>query len=168
MSGSTDLNERNRRFEAIWADLKPDLYRYAFWLMRDRALAEDVLQETLLRAWKSLDALQDEASAKSWLITILRRENARMYERKRLETVDVDALSGREQLELSPEADGRLEDMREAIFALSDEYREPLVLQVLMGYTTEEIAQQLGLSGNAVLTRLFRARKQLKSLLGQD
>jgi len=168
MSGSSDASKRNQRFEAIWAKLKPDLYRYAFWLIRDRTLAEDVIQETLLRAWKSLDSLQDEASAKSWLITILRRENARIYERKRLETVDVDELSGHQQLQLSGETDGRLEDMREAIFALSDDYREPLVLQVLMGYSTEEIAQQMGLSSNAVLTRLFRARKQLKAILGQD
>ena len=47
------------------------------------------------------------------------------------------------------------------------EYREPLAMQVLMGYTTAEIAQEMGLSGAAVLTRLFRARKQLRALCGQ-
>jgi RNA polymerase sigma-70 factor (ECF subfamily) len=48
------------------------------------------------------------------------------------------------------------------------EYREPLVLQVLMGYSTAEIAQELDLSNAAALTRLFRARKQLRALCGED
>mgnify|MGYP000054794069 CR=1 FL=1 len=52
-----------------------------------------------------------------------------------------------------------------AIFRLDDSYREPLVLQVLMGYSTTQIAEQMNLQQNAVLTRLFRARKQLKLAL---
>ena len=61
-----------------------------------------------------------------------------------------------------------LAEMRAAIFKLPDEYREPLVMQVLMGLSTAEIARELGLSGAAVLTRLFRARKQLRTLCGED
>ena len=49
-----------------------------------------MVQETCLRAWKSLDSLQDEKAAKSWLITILRRENARRFERKQFDLVDID------------------------------------------------------------------------------
>ena len=52
--------------------------------------------------------------------------------------------------------------MREAIFALEDDYREPLVLQVLMGHSTNEIAELMGLKQGAVLTRLHRARNKLK------
>ena len=52
--------------------------------------------------------------------------------------------------------------MREAIFELEDDYREPLVLQVLMGYSTNEIAETMGLKQGAVLTRLHRARNKLK------
>jgi RNA polymerase sigma-70 factor (ECF subfamily) len=52
--------------------------------------------------------------------------------------------------------------MRAAIYALDDDYREPLVLQVLMGYSTSEIAEQLGLQQGAVLTRLHRARTKLR------
>jgi RNA polymerase sigma-70 factor (ECF subfamily) len=55
--------------------------------------------------------------------------------------------------------------MRAALFALEPDYREPLVLQVLMGYTTEEIAKHMELSTGAVLTRLFRARQKLKTAL---
>ena len=51
---------------------------------------------------------------------------------------------------------------------LPDEYREPLVLQVLMGYSTAEIARELNLSGPAVLTRLCRARRQLRAACGED
>jgi RNA polymerase sigma-70 factor (ECF subfamily) len=58
--------------------------------------------------------------------------------------------------------------MREALFRLSDEYREPLVLQVMMGYTTQEIADQMGLQRGAVLTRLFRARARLRQELRLD
>ena len=56
--------------------------------------------------------------------------------------------------------------MREALFRLEDEYREPLVLQVLMGYTTQEIADAMGMQQGAVLTRLFRARARLRRELG--
>jgi RNA polymerase sigma-70 factor (ECF subfamily) len=59
-------------------------------------------------------------------------------------------------------------ELREALFSLPEDYREPLVLQVLMGLSTAEIAAQLGLSNAAVLTRLFRARKQLRALCGAD
>lgn len=61
-----------------------------------------------------------------------------------------------------------ISDVRAAIMKLPDEYREPLVLQVLMGYSTAEIARELDLSGAAVLTRLFRARRQLRAACGED
>jgi RNA polymerase sigma-70 factor (ECF subfamily) len=58
--------------------------------------------------------------------------------------------------------DHETREVRAAIFALPQEYREPLVLQVLMGYTTAEIATHLGLTSGAVLTRLCRARQRLR------
>jgi RNA polymerase sigma-70 factor (ECF subfamily) len=70
--------------------MRPDLLRFAHWLARDRALAEDIVQEALLRAWRSRDALKDQAAARAWLLTIVRREHARLYERKRLELVALD------------------------------------------------------------------------------
>ena len=77
-------------FARLLETLRPDLVRFAFWLARDRAVAEDVVQETLIRAWKSREELKDPAAARPWLLTIVRREHARLYERKRLPTVDVD------------------------------------------------------------------------------
>ncbi len=145
-----------------------DMYRYAAWLSRDRTVAEDVVQESLLRAWKSLESLRDDAAAKHWLLTIVRRENARYFERRRLETVDVDNLTPSQEALLADQPDHELDDVREAIFRLGDDYREPLVLQVLMGYSTNEIGELMGLKQGAVLTRLHRARLKLRDELHQE
>ena len=67
---------------------------------------------------------------------------------------------------LASDGDAGLEDLRRAIMQLPDEYREPLVLQVLGGFTTGEIAADLGLTQAAVLTRLFRARNRLRVIYG--
>jgi len=153
-------------FAATCERLRPDLFRFAFWLARDRQIAEDVVQETLLRAWRSRDSLEKAGSARHWLFTIARREHARLYERKRLKTVSVDELIQLESPELAATERREVAEVRAAMFALEDDYREPLVMQVLLGYTTEEIAGELGLTQGAVLTRLFRARNKLRERLG--
>ena len=168
MSSNSEATARQRRFDQLVSVFHADMYRYAAWLSRDRAIAEDVVQESLLRAWKSLDALREEAAAKHWLLTIVRRENARYFERKRLETVDIDSLTAAQSAELAEEPDPGVEAMREAIFKLDNDYREPLVLQVLMGYSTNEIAELMGLKQGAVLTRLHRARHKLKAAMDED
>ena len=158
--------DRQARYAALCEPLRPDLIRFAFWLARDRALAEDVVQEAMLRAWKALDSLDDDARAKQWMLTIVRREHARTWERKRLELTDVDALVEAEADVLATEDDAAVSEMREALFRLEEDYREPLVMQVMLGYTTDEIATELGLSRGAVLTRLFRARQKLRAAMG--
>lgn len=163
------MDPRRRRFEQLCGPLRADLYRFAFWLARDPGVAEDVVQETLLRAWRSLDSLAEESAAKPWLLTIARREHARLHERKKLETIDVDALEAAGDPVLAARDELEPGDIRAAIMSLPEDYREPLVLQVLMGYSTDEIAQHLGLSNGAVLTRLCRARQRLRSaVLGRD
>ena len=162
MNSSDAEATRRQKFDELVAVYHQDMYRYAAWLSRDRAVAEDVVQESLLRAWKSLDALRDAAAAKHWLLTIVRRENARYFERRRLETVDVDNLTPSQEALLANQPDHELDDVRAAIYRLEDDYREPLVLQVLMGYSTNEIAELMGLKQGAVLTRLHRARLKLR------
>jgi RNA polymerase sigma-70 factor (ECF subfamily) len=162
MQSSEAALERRKRFGELVGVFHSDMYRYAAWLSRDKQVAEDVVQEALLRAWKSLEALREDASAKHWLLTIVRRENARYFERKRLETVDIDNLTAAQSALLATAPDEGLDDMRQAIYELDDDYREPLVLQVLMGFSTNEIAAQMGLKQGAVLTRLHRARAKLK------
>ena len=162
MSSGSASTARKARFDRLVTALYPDMYRYAAWLSRDKATAEDVVQEALLRAWKSLDSLRDDEAAKPWLLTIVRRENARYFERRRLETVDIDSLTAAQAALLAEAPDEQIGELREAIFGLDDDYREPLVLQVLMGYSTREIAEVMGLKQGAVLTRLHRARQKLK------
>lgn len=159
---------RRHRFDELVGRYHQDMYRYAAWLSRDHAIAEDVVQEALLRAWKSLDALREAAAAKQWLLTIVRRENARWFERKRLDTVDVDRLTPSQEALLAASPDPDTGDLRAAIYRLDDDYREPLVLQVLMGYSSKEIAEMMGLKQGAVLTRLHRARHKLKDEFAKD
>jgi RNA polymerase sigma-70 factor (ECF subfamily) len=168
MNDSHEDRQRKRRFEQLVAVLHRDMYRYAAWLSRDPGIAEDVVQEALLRAWKSLDSLREDSAAKPWLLTIVRRENARYFERKRLETVDIDNLTPAQSALLASGDDEELLDVRRAIFRLEDDYREPLVLQVLLGYSTTEIATLIGIKPGAVLTRLHRARNKLKEICGKD
>lgn len=162
MHSNNAAHPRRQRFDQLVAVFHQDMYRYAAWLSRDRAIAEDVVQEAMLRAWKSLDSLREEDAARQWLLTIVRRENARYFERKRLETVDIDNLTAAQAELLATGPETELEEMRRAIYQLDDDYREPLVLQVLMGYSTNEIAEQMGLTQGAVLTRLHRARTMLR------
>ncbi len=151
--------------ERLFQTLRPELLRFAWWLARDRTVAEDVVQEALLRAWRSRDSLKDPAAARGWLLTIVRREHARLYERKRLEITDLDEVIAAEDPQLAAEGD-ELVGLRLAITQLPEEYRVPLVMQVLGGFSTEEIARELTLSTPAVLTRLFRARNRLRRIYG--
>jgi RNA polymerase sigma-70 factor (ECF subfamily) len=165
-SSDADMG-RKQRFDRLVGVWHRDMYRYAAWLCRDPAIAEDVVQEALLRAWKSLDGLRDDAAAKQWVLTIVRRENARYFERKRLETVDIDNLTASQAAMLAESSDPDLDDVRQAIYRLEDDYREPLVLQVLMGHSTKEIAELMDIRPGAVLTRLHRARNKLRDELGE-
>jgi RNA polymerase sigma-70 factor (ECF subfamily) len=166
----TPLGEGSRRqsiFNTLVRAHSSYLYRYAYWRCQNRDLAEDLVQETFLRAWKNLDKLQDPEAAKAWLTTILRREYARLFERARLH-VDPEALPDaqpalRDQ-DTSPEAFA----LREALSRLPETYREPLLLQVLGGFSTEEIAAQLGISKSAVMTRLFRAKEKMRHALVRE
>lgn len=161
MHSRADL-ERRQRFDRVVTVYHPALYRYAAWLCRDPGIAEVVVQESLLRAWKSLDALREDEAAKQWLLTIVRRENARYFERRKLDMIDIDELSASQAAMIAESGDPELDELREAIYRLDDDYREPLLLQVLMGYSTKEIAELMGIKTGAVLTRLHRARLKLK------
>lgn len=161
---NSNMNARQHRFETLVGVFHADLYRYAIWLCRDRDLAADIVQETLLRAWKALDRLREEAAVKQWLITILRRELARHYERARPPGIELEKVPLQDE---GPglEDDAELAVVRRQIAALDHEYREPLIMQVLLGFSVEEIAKVMELKQATVLTRLFRARKKLASAL---
>jgi len=159
------MTKKQQRYEELVKQYQTELYRFAYWLSKDPNVAEDLVQETFLRAWRSLDSLQDEKAVKPWLLTIVRRENARRFERKQFDYADVDndtIVDGK-----SATLDSTMEQtvIQRQISLLADEYREPLLLQVVMGCTGDEIAEILELNKNTVMTRLYRARNQLKEAL---
>lgn len=163
------MEEKQAEFEALVQAYSADLYRYAIWLCRNATLAEDLLQEAFARAWKSLDDLQDAGAAKSWLITILRREFSRHLSRKDSQNLSIEEVQQEVENLAIAEHQGHQEiTLEKAIYALPIEYREPLVLQVLAGYSCDEIAELMNIKSGAVMTRLFRARQKLRQLLVDD
>ncbi|MCB1773161.1 MAG: sigma-70 family RNA polymerase sigma factor [Gammaproteobacteria bacterium] len=164
-SARANANEdREQQFNGLIATYMDDLYRYAFWLSSDHAVADDLVQETLVRAWKSMEKLQDVKAVKGWLLTILRRENARRFERKRPQESEMpteELPASRSDYDTSTEAFV----LRRALEKLPQEYREPLLMQIIHGYSQKEIAGHLGISVAGAGTRLFRAREKMRELL---
>jgi RNA polymerase sigma-70 factor (ECF subfamily) len=159
---------RTNRFNQLADAYSTDLYRYAMWICGNDALAKDLVQETFLRAWRALDKLQDTGAAKSWLITILRREYARTFERKVPKFTDVEKVVVVDDDELEPDERTERDLLRKGIMRLESKYRDPLLLQVIFGHSCAEISEQLGISKSAVMTQLFRAREKLKMSMHKD
>jgi RNA polymerase sigma-70 factor (ECF subfamily) len=158
------MQNSQARFEKLVNALSSDLFRYAFMLCRNRAMAQDLVQETFMRAWRFLDSLRDERKAKSWLLTILRREFARQFERYQppFDDIELEEIAGDDGV--NPEVWA----VRRGLAKLPEKYREVLVLQVIGGYTGAEMAKMLELPRATVNTRLFRARQQLRGILEND
>ncbi|MFT7533556.1 MAG: RNA polymerase sigma-70 factor (ECF subfamily) [Gammaproteobacteria bacterium] len=164
---SSTQSEKHQKFEALIDTVAADLYRFAIWRCRDKLVAEELIQETYIRVWKSIHTLRDVNSAKSWVFTIFRREYARQFERKKLTIVDLDSL---EWDSIRAVSDNQVDTiaLRKAFRSLDEKYTEPLLLQVLGGFGCREISEVLGISETSVMTRLFRARKQLRQYLSDD
>ncbi len=164
----TNDTERTNRFNELADAYSTDLYRYAMWICGNDALAKDLVQETFMRAWRALDNLKDTGAAKSWLITILRREYARTFERKVPKFTDLEQVVVVDDDELEPDEQTERELLRRGIMKLEPKYRDPLLLQVVFGHSCAEISEQLGISKSAVMTQLFRAREKLKTQIQKD
>ena len=148
-------------FETLYAGLHGPLRRIAWMLCGDPHLAEDLVQETWLRAWRALDTLHDRAAARAWLVTILKREYARLFERRRLELVELDEHNPELAVPAGPEDAILLEQLLDQ---LDHDEREPLLMQLVDGLTTAEIAASRGISRNAMTIRLHRSRKRLQAV----
>lgn len=148
-------------FEHLVRAYSAELFRFAYWQCRDRCVAEDLVQETFARAWNARTQLRDTATVKPWLYRILRNEHARLYERKSLPIDEV-------ELSELPIADGvdleRDYALREQLAMLSPRYREPLLMQILGGFSCAEIAVIMGIGEEAVMQRLTRTRLALRRL----
>lgn len=160
------MSTQAREFELAVRSFSADLYRFAYWLARDRHVAEDLVQECFQRAWCNWASLGDEMALKKWLFTILRNEFLRRFERKQLDTVDIDEVE-------SPPAGGlgmdELYALRRALANAPASLREPLLMQVLGGFSAGELAELHQTTAGAITTRLSRARQWLRArLLGDE
>jgi len=149
-----DREEFASRVRAI----QQQLYRITFGLLREPADRMDAVQEAILKAWCNLPRLRDPALFETWLIRILINEcrNRQRYQRR---FVPTDAVP-----EPSAVSDD-LTELRDAILALPENLRVPVMLHYMEGYKTDEIAQMLRIPTGTVRSRLRRARTLLKNLL---
>ncbi|HQU89942.1 MAG TPA: sigma-70 family RNA polymerase sigma factor [Denitromonas sp.] len=155
---------KRRAFDQVVRAYSSDLYRFAYWLCGDRFVAEDVVQEAFVRAWQRWDQLRDKATPKPWLLTIVRREHARLYERKRFDYVD----DAPEDLAIAADHDPlEMFELEQVIGNLPLSLREPFLLQTLGGFSCAEIAEQLETTEGAIMVRLTRARQALRGLMGE-
>jgi RNA polymerase sigma-70 factor (ECF subfamily) len=153
---------------AILADRHTEaLFRLAYSLVGNRTDAEDVLQESFLGAYQGAKGFQGRSQVRTWLGQIVARQAAALRRSKRvrrtqpLETQPPTGVeSGNET-----EVDMR-EDLMKVLAQITPEYREVIVLREFGNMAYEEIAAALGLPRGTVESRLFRARAELRELLG--
>ncbi|HVX86781.1 MAG TPA: RNA polymerase sigma factor [Phycisphaerae bacterium] len=149
-----------------WA---PTLYRLALRLCGKRELAEDLLQETFVEAWKSCDKLSDVAKAKAWLFQILRNRWShylRDSSRRLRPSHDQDALERvgsrfPNHSDLLAESDF----VQRALDQLDEDLKLPFLCVVMEGYSCQETADLLKIPLGTVLSRLYRARQALRLVL---
>jgi RNA polymerase sigma-70 factor (ECF subfamily) len=170
-------SDRVRRFEKQVLVHLHDLYRAALRLTGRAADAEDLVQETCLRAFRALDQLKHEGAAKVWVFTILRSTFLREVERGpgrsalvSLEDIQEAQLTPSEALRdayesFLPMRQTLLQETRQAILTLPMTYREAIILAHIGGFSYREMATILGVPVGTVMSRLFRARRMLRACL---
>lgn len=169
--GSMDASRR----ESFEREALPHLdavYRVALRLTSDAPQAEDLTQETMLRAYRSWHTFHAGSNARAWLLTILRNTFINEYRKARRAgvTIDVDTIEGftvfRDIQDSDPEGtffDQLVDDeVVRAVDALPDEFREALVLSDVEGMSYAEIAKITGVPIGTVKSRIFRARQALQ------
>ena len=144
----------------------PSLRAFAISLSGNVDRANDLVQETLLRAWANLDSFKVGTNMTAWLFTILRNLFRSEYRKRRREVEDVDGLYA-ESLTSLPNQINHLEveDFRRALQQLPAEQRESLILVGASGFSYEEAAQICGCAVGTIKSRVNRARVRLASIL---
>jgi RNA polymerase sigma-70 factor (ECF subfamily) len=167
--------EGHPQFTIDLSEYLDGLYSYALVLSRNRTEAEDLVQETCLRAIRAMESLRAESSAKSWLFTILRNIwfNQLRQRRSAPEIVELD-LDGNGPNQAADTAKDphatyvsnvEQEQVRTAIDQLSNDYREIIILREYEGLSYQEISTVLECPVGTVMSRLARARRRLRNLL---
>jgi RNA polymerase sigma-70 factor (ECF subfamily) len=146
----------------------PSLRAFAISLARDVTFADDLVQETILRAWNAADRFEPGTNLSAWLFTILRNQFFSI-KRKRREVEDADG-SHAARLTTPPDQISRLEfeDMRTALTRLPHAQREALLLVGASGFSYEEAGEIMGVAVGTVKSRVNRARTSLATMLATD
>ena len=144
----------------------PALRAFAYSLTEDWHRTDDLVQDTLVRAWANIDRFERGSSLNAWLFTILRNQFYSVYRKRRREVEDPDgAYAGR--LRTHPEQQSHLdfEDFRKALAKLPPHHREALLLVGAEGLPYHEVAAICGVPLGTIKSRVNRARESLSSLL---
>ncbi|WP_347267581.1 RNA polymerase sigma factor [Paracoccus sp. (in: a-proteobacteria)] len=144
----------------------PALRAFALSLTREGASADDLVQDTIVKAWTHIDKFQPGTNLRAWLFTILRNTFYSARRRTRREVNDSDGIHAARQA-TRPDHDGRLalNDFRVAFAKLADEQREALILVGASGFSYEEAAAMTGVAVGTVKSRANRGRRRLAELL---
>lgn len=145
----------------------PALRAFALSLTRNSSAADDLVQDTILKAWANIDRFQAGTNLRAWLFTILRNTFYSARRKTRREVSDADGLHAA-RLATRPDHDGRLAlaDFRAAFEQLGDEQREALILVGASGFAYEEAAEMCGVAVGTIKSRANRGRRRLAELLG--
>ena len=147
-------------------DHLPALRAFALSLTREGAAADDLVQDTIVKAWTNMDKFQPGTNLRAWLFTILRNTFYSDRRKTRREVSDSDGIYAA-RLTTRPDHDGRLalNDFRAAFEKLPDEQREALILVGAYGFSYEEAAAMTGVAIGTVKSRANRGRRRLAELL---
>lgn len=150
-------------------DHLPALRAFALSLTRNSATADDMVQDTVVKAWTNIEKFAPGSNMRAWLFTILRNSFYSSRRKLKREVADVDGAFA-ETLSVKPEHDGRLQlgDFKLAFETLPDEQREALILVGASGFAYEEAAQMCGVAVGTIKSRVNRARARLTELLNLD
>ena len=159
------LNGDERAFEELVIRYEAKVRNIAFGVLRDRALAEDVAQETFLTAYRKAGSFRAEGSVRSWLFRIaVRRALDELKRRVRKAEVALPD-AGADQVdhaEPHKELDADW-DLERALERLTPEHRAAIILKEVEGLSYQEIAESLGWPMGTVATRIHRARLELRA-----
>ncbi len=164
-AGTTDIEARHDdlSIDELYRLHAAAMYRVAVSVVRDHALAEDVVHEATIRAWRYLDTFRGDGSPKSWLLRITHNTAVSML-RKLKDTPHDPMLMPETRITHVEEAalDGAfLSAFETALFELDEISRSAVALREIEGMAYEDIAEVLGVPLSTVKTRLFRARARL-------
>ncbi|MED3563189.1 RNA polymerase sigma factor [Bacillus xiapuensis] len=168
--GSIDFNQ-------LYREHSQRLHYIAYSYAKDRFIAEDIVQEAFLKAYKKLETVEDSNKLGAWLSAITARtaiDFLRMEKRKNWMLVDpsiMEPMIGRSEASVNLEEEVGLrlfnEEVIQTMGCLSKEFQEVLILKIHYGLKENEIASLLDLKSATVKTRLYRARKQLKHVFAE-